>query len=156
MAGATISSCNEDTDECGDLTIYATGKGAMNGVNFICSGGITCNLHCHGDACSNLDGRGSGKYWCNTADGTVCNCQGTGCPEYIDGHPDAMNVFPKQEMYAFDRVGMSVMDNSFISMLNEMNESMMLLVGAGAVLMVLMAMFYFVRRSGKGEYEPLE
>jgi len=44
------------------------------------------------------------------------------------------------------------------SVLNEMSGSSasMLLIGTGAVVMVLVAMFYFVRRSVKGEYAGYE
>merc|ERR1712066_926492 len=111
----------------------------MNGALLTCYGGSTCNLYCYGDACLAMD-----DFVCY--DGAVCNCEGPGCPEL-------MTMSRKKEideLMVFHGVGMSEGDGSLISSIlsvNEMSGSMMMLVGAMSVVMILMALFYIVRRS---------
>jgi len=131
-----------------DIVIYAQGQSAMIGATLNCFGGSTCDLHCYGDACLAMGG-----YLCFP--GAVCNCDGNGCPMIVT----LPGKEKTDELMVFHRAATSEGEDSQISSilsLNEMSGSMMVLVGAMSVVMILMALFYAVRQSEKGEYEPLE
>ena len=154
MVNAVINSCYGEGcdanpgDTARDIVIYAQGQDAMNGATLNCFSGSTCDLYCYGDACLSM-----GDYVCYP--GAVCNCDGTGCPQIVT----MSRKEEIDELMTFHGVGKSAGDTSSISSilsLNEMNGSMMILIGAMSVVMILMALFYIVRQSEKGEYEPLE
>ena len=163
LASAMINSCH--TQGCDtnpgptvrDITIYAYGENAMQSASLRCYGGSTCNLYCFGNACSAM-----ASYQCYS--GAVCNCDGPDCPIRVQMEADAEEgdaaevVDGNDEKYAFMKVngiGSNVIENSLILLFDNMNGSMMLLVGAGAVVFMMVAIFYFIG-SKKKEYKPLE
>ena len=179
LIGATIYSCygegceTNPGDTVRDIVIMALGQNAMKYATLNCFSGSRCDLQCHNDGCLQM-----GEYRCY--DGAVCNCDGEGCPAVVtmssvtrDDVP--IHVHPlhhdrsdrkkrpgtrvHHESMAFHGVEMREKDTSSISViwsLNEMTVSMKMLIGTMSVVMILMALFYRVRRSEKGEYEPLE
>lgn len=158
MVGAMIHSCNTlgcDTDGStgNDLTIYAYGDNAMDGVNIECYEGSKCYLHCFGNACSSIGiNNGWGGIVCHV--GAICKCDGPDCPYVPTGGPTAEPIENLEE-YAFQDIEVNVAQHSFFEFANELNGSM-LLVGAGTAMFMLVVMFYFIGGSKKGEYEPLE
>jgi len=154
MDSAVINSCygegcdSNPGDTARDIVIHAQGEDAMNGATLNCFSGSMCDLHCYGDACLSM-----ADYVCY--DGAVCNCDGPGCPVVVT----MARKEEIDELMVFHRAVMSEGDGSSISSilsLNEMSGSILMLIGAMSVVMILMALFYIVRQSEKGEYEPLE
>ena len=148
---ATINSCYGEGcnanpgDNVRDIVIEAEGQNAMRGATLNCFSGSTCDLHCYGDSCLAMT-----NYRCY--DGAVCNCDGSGCPQIVTV---SMTENINQWM-AFHAVAMSKGDGPSMLSLNEMSASMLILIGTMSAVMILMALFYAVRRSEKGEYQPLE
>jgi len=146
MDGAVINSCHTQGcdqnpgDTARDITVYAFGKNAMSGSSLRCYGGSTCNVHCHGDACEGL------QYICYG--GAVCNCDGPGCT--MIGEEELEIKEGEKGSYAFtERVGVNAVENL------KFDEPVMM-VAAGSMVVILMAMFYFCGRERKEEYKVLQ
>jgi len=132
MKSAMINSCH--TQGCDtnpgptirDITVYAYGSGAMSGSTLRCYGGATCNVLCHGDACKQF------TYSCY--DGATCNCVGDSCP-------NIKQMKMEMEMEAAEAV-MAVGVDLERDVKPVVNEQLVLLVGAGAVVSILAGVYY--------------
>jgi len=131
MQNAMINTCHTQgcdtnpTPTLRDITVYAYGSGALSGTELRCYSGATCDVLCHGDACRQF------RY--NCYDGATCNCVGDSCPnismmkmEKVDKAAEVMAVGVELEMAEKPVV----------------NEQLVLLVGAGAVVSILAGVYY--------------
>jgi len=127
MSGAVINSCHSQgcdqnpSASLRDITIYALGRNAMTGAILRCYGGATCDLHCHGDACSDMM-----QFQCY--DGATCNCDGPGCPE-------GLGSAQRLEFVEADGLGLAAPKPVA-------NEPLVVVVGAGTIVLILSAIFY--------------
>jgi len=118
----------------------------MNGATLKCGSGSICDLYCFGDSCSSMT-----DYVCY--DNAVCYCHGSGCPAVLMTKK-VKEVEVIYKFQAFHRVAVQMMDtiDSFEFCIS---GSMMILAGAGMVVMILMTMFYCQRQYERKEYEAL-
>merc|ERR1712087_230000 len=130
LQSAMINSCHTQgcdtnpTPTLRDITIFAYGSGALSGATLRCYSSATCDVNCHGDACRQFN------YDCYS--GATCNCVGDSCPKV---------QMLQMEVMAVD-VELGMAEKPVV------NEQLVLLVGAGAVVSIL-AGVYYIFGSGK-------
>merc|ERR1712129_588988 len=95
-----------------------------SGSTLRCYSGATCDVLCHGDACKQF------TYSCY--DGATCNCVGDSCPTIKQ---------MEMEMEAAEAV-MAVGVDLERDLKPVVNEQLVLLVGAGAVVSILAGVYY--------------
>merc|ERR1712013_848097 len=97
--------------------------GAMSGSTLRCYGGAECTVLCHGDACKQFN------YQCY--DGATCNCVGDSCPQI------SMMTMEMKEAEEVMAVGVDLE----MAVKPVVNEQLVLLVGAGAVVSILAGVY---------------
>merc|ERR1712013_140530 len=135
--GGSQGMAKADIQSDGDLEIFAYGSNALSESTIECVSGSVCTLYCYNAACDGLE-----SFACDA--GAECNveCEGSEvCPTVSDNS--------KLNVLAAVAVQLSEVQSAL------MDEPMVVLVGAGSVLLLLGAAFYMYGGKDKEAYEEL-
>merc|ERR1719464_1889102 len=133
LAYSNLKSLDASGNALESLEIYAYAVDAVKGSALECVSGSTCSMYCFNGACA-----GMGSFTCNA--GATCSCDGDSCPTIGASKLNAIEAVAVQLGEAHKML---------------VNEPLVMLVGAGAIMMILGAVFFLYGRPGKDAYQAL-
>jgi len=149
LSNAHLQSKDVNGNAVESFELYAYAADAVKGTTVMCQSGSTCTLYCFGNACDGME-----RFECSSA--AVCSCEGDSCPEVaVVSTSSAARVLPAGLIKARSQRVEAMAVHTELSETQAMNEPLAMLLGAGAVMMVLGAAFYLYDRKGKDTYQQL-
>jgi len=154
LSESDIQSLDANGDALELFEVFASSGKALHKTTIKCVEGSECKLYCAGSSCATME-----RFECSSAES--CSCEGESCPEIVVVIPETIDGVGRLSLSERAQLKQQRMEAVMLhaefgaTQRAVMNEPLVMLIGAGVVLMVLAAVFYLYGREDKNVYQEL-